>query len=520
MNTTQSETRTPQSAIPDHSGFWVLFSTILASSMAFIDSTALNVALPALQQDLNASGADLLWIVNAYSIMLASLLLVGGSLGDRYGRKRVFMVGIVLFAGASLLCGLAPNTTLLIAARALQGIGGALMVPSSLALITVSFDDAARGKAIGTWSAFSTLTTIMGPVIGGFLASGGLWRGVFFINLPLAALALLALWFKVRERAGTTSNAPLDFPGAVLATLGLAGITYGFIQLPSQGVGDPLVLLGLVGGVIALVAFVVVEGRSENPMMPLSVFRSRTFTGTNLATLFLYGALSAFTFLLPLNMIQVQGYSASLAGLTILPFAVLLTVISRFSGAWADRAGARLPLIIGPAIAGAGIFVGALPGLTNGPAEYWTTYFPSIVLLGIGMGITVAPLTTAVMSALEQKRAGIASGVNNAVARTAGVLAIAILGAVVLFAFKSALATRADAIQLDSQTKTDLIAQADKLGDAQPPSSVTSNEKAAVQEQIKFAFVDAFRIASYICAGLAWLAAVLAFLTVPGKTAT
>lgn len=507
----------------NRAGFWVLFSTILASSMAFIDSNALNVALPALQNDLNASAADLLWIVNAYAILLASLLLVGGSLGDHFGRKRVFMLGIILFAGASFLCGIAPTTTLLIAFRALQGIGGALMVPGSLALITVSFNGDSRGRAIGTWSSFSTLTTLMGPVLGGFLASAGLWRFVFFINIPLALLALWALTTKVSNDSermeAANAHKPLDFPGAVLATLGLAGITYGFIQLPSQGIGNPLVLLGLVGGVLALVAFVIVEARSPNPMMPLDVFRSPTFVGTNLATLFLYAALGGFPFFLALNLIQAQGYPAAIAGFTFLPFAILLSIISRFAGAWSDRIGPRIPLTIGPAIAGVGFFVGGLPGLTNGPAEYWTTFFPSIVLLGIGMGITVAPLTTAVMSALDQNRAGVASGINNTVARTANVLAIAILGAVVLFVFRSALETRAQGLQLDAQTTGALVAQADRLGDAKAPDTVASDLKTQVTEQIKLAFVDAFHIIAYISAALAWLAAGLAFLTVPNKSA-
>lgn len=506
----------------DRAGFWVLFSTILASSMAFIDSNALNVALPALQNDLNASAADLLWIVNAYAILLASLLLVGGSLGDHYGRKRVFMLGIILFAGASFLCGIAPTTTLLIAFRALQGIGGALMVPGSLALITVSFNGDSRGRAIGTWSSFSTLTTLMGPVLGGFLASAGLWRFVFFINIPFALFALWALTTKVSsdsERSeAANAHKPLDFPGAVLATLGLAGITYGFIQLPSQSIGNPLVLLGLLGGVVSLVAFVIVEARSRNPMLPLDVFRSRTFVGTNLATLFLYATVGGFPFFLALNLIQVQGYDPSIAGFTLLPFAILLALISRFAGAWSDRIGPRLPLTIGPGIVGVAFIVASLPGVTNGPADYWTSFFPFVVLLGIGMGITVAPLTTAVMSALDQNQAGVASGINNTVARTAGVLAIAIFGAVVLFVFRSALETRAQGLQLDAQTTSALVAQADKLGDAKAPDNLSGELKTRVTAEIKLAFVDAFHLIAYVCAALAWLAAGLAFLTVPGKS--
>jgi len=509
-------TKTPTSVSAD-TGRWVLLATILASSMAFIDSSALNVALPAIQADLGASGAQLLWVVNAYSLMLASLILVGGSLGDHLGRKRVFMIGISLFAAASLVCGLAPSAGALIAARAVQGVGGALMVPGSLAIISAYFGPGTRGRAIGTWSMFSTLTTILGPLVGGELASRGLWRAVFFINLPLAVIALAVLYLKVPESRDETAPPGLDYLGALLATLGLAGITYGFIQGPDLGWNNPQILFALVGGLVALAAFVVVETRSDHPMVPLSLFKSRTFAGTNLLTLFLYGALSAALFFLPLNLVQVQGYNEAEAGRSFLPFAIILTALSRWSGWLVDRVGPRWPLTVGPTITGVGFFLLSLPGLTHGFADYWTSYFPAIVVMGIGMGVTVAPLTTAVMGSVSSNRAGTASGINNAVARTAGVLAIAIMGALALVAFRGALEARTVQLGLPSEVRVALESEASKLADADAPPGLPPQTQAAVEESIKLAFVDTFRLTTYIAAGLAWLSALLAALTVESR---
>ncbi|MFN8450250.1 MAG: DHA2 family efflux MFS transporter permease subunit [Anaerolineae bacterium] len=389
---------------PRDSGGAVLLATILASSMAFIDSSALDVAVPALQADLGLNGSQLLWVVNAYLLLLSALILVGGALGDRYGRKRIFMIGIVLFSGASMACGLAQDANFLILARAVQGVGGALMVPGSLAIISAYFPDERRGTAIGTWSTFSTLTTLGGPIIGGWLAGHGLWRLVFFINLPLAAIALYTLITRVPESRDEHAPDRLDFVGAALATLGLAGLTYGFLQAPDFGLSDPRVLGALVVGVIALAAFVFVESRSDHPMMPLRLFRSRTFSGTNLLTLFLYAALRVAPFFLILNLIQVQGYPPEIAGFTFVPFTILLTLMSRWAGGLIDRVGARLPLIVGPAIAALGFGLMTLPGLTAGPDAYWTTFFPAVVVLGVGMGITVAPLTTAGSWAQPRRR--------------------------------------------------------------------------------------------------------------------
>jgi EmrB/QacA subfamily drug resistance transporter len=501
------------------SGAAVLFATILGASMVFIDSTALNVVLPALQRDLQASGTDLLWISNAYTLLLAAGILVGGSLGDHYGRKRVYMLGIALFAAASCVAGLAPNPAFLIGARIVQGMGGALMVPGSLALVSANFDVRGRGRAIGLWSSFASLTTIAGPILGGFLASQGLWRGVFFINLPLALAALVTLYLRVPESRDESLTRPLDYPGALLASLGLAGLTYSLTEAPTYGWGSPLILATCLGGLAALGLFILVERRTAEPMVPFHLFRSRTFTGTNLMTLFLYGALYLHIFFFPLNLIQVQGYGEAVAGFTILPFAILLTVMSRWAGGLVDRYGPRRLLTIGPAIVGLGFAGLALPGLTRGPADYWLTYFPLLIILGVGMGLTVAPLTTAVMGSVSSSHAGIASGVNNAVSRTAGVLALATVGALALLLFSGALASRGAALSLAPADQAALQAQAARLGGAQPPAGLSAGQQAAVQTAIRLAFVDVFRVIMGICAGLAWLSAALAALLVDKQLA-
>jgi EmrB/QacA subfamily drug resistance transporter len=482
--------------------------------MAFIDGSALNVALPAVQADLRASGAQLLWVVNGYLLMLAALILPGGSLGDRLGRKKIFMAGIALFMLASLACGLAPTIGFLIGARIAQGIGGALMIPGSLAIISASFGDAERGRAIGTWSAATTLVTIAGPLLGGVLADAGLWRGVFLINLPLGIAALLVLLARVPESRDDEDAGALDYPGAALAALGLAGLTYGFISAPGLGFGDPQVYASLLGGVAALVAFVAVEARATHPMMPLRLFSSSTFAGTNLLTLFLYGALSIGMFFLSLNMIQAQGYSQSSAGLAFLPFTLVLATLSRFTGGLADRYGPRLSLIVGPALAGLGFLLFSFVGLTRGPAEYWTTFLPGMLVFSVGMAITVAPLTDAVMGAVPSHAAGTASGINNAVSRTAGVLAIAIVGAAALLVFKQALAAQTSGLGLAAATQQALASAAGQLGATQPPAGAPPAQVDSIRLAIRLAFVDAYRVVMWICAALAWASAAMAALLV------
>jgi EmrB/QacA subfamily drug resistance transporter len=503
---------------PD-TGRWVLISTILASSMAFIDGTALNVALPAIQSGLRASGAQLLWVVNGYLLMLAALILVGGALGDRLGRKRVFMAGISLFVLASIACGLAPTMEVLIWARIVEGIGGALMIPGSLAIITTFFGQDQRGQAIGTWSATSTIVTVVGPLLGGVLSNVGLWRGVFLINVPLGLAALAILQWEVPESRDNAATGSIDILGAALQALGLAGLTYGFISAPDLGFGHPVVVGTLVGGAVALAAFVWVEARRPNPILPLRLFRSRTFSGTNLLTLFLYGALSVGLFFLSLNLVQVQGYSLATAGVVFMPFALILTALSRWAGRLADRIGPRPLLVAGPVLTGFGFLVMAFAGITAGPSAYWLTFFPGIVLIGVGMGITVAPLSTAVMNSVETHQAGIASGVNNAVARTAGVLAIAVVGALMLLLFATGLDTRTASLNLSPSTRIALQAEAARLGEAAVPAGVAPESADTVEAAIKLAFVDAFRVVMLICTGLAWLAALLGGVLIEARPA-
>ena len=500
---------------------WTLIATILASSMAFIDSSALNVVLSNLQRDLNASGAQLLWIVNAYLLMLAALILTGGALGDHFGRNRVFGVGIALFAAASLACGLAPTIEMLLVMRVIQGIGGALMVPGSLAIITANFRASRRGVAIGTWSSFSTLTTMAGPAIGGAFASIGLWRLVFFINVPLALIALFALTH-VPETRDEQATGRFDIWGTLLVVLGLFGVTYGAIGLGNRSgteVVNPLDVVALVGGIAALICFIVVEMRIPHPMMPLTIFRSRTFAGTNAMCVFLYGALTGALFFLPLNLIQIQGYNPFLAGLANLPFSILLAALSPIMGRMTDRFGARLLLTVGPGVVGLGFVLLALPGLTAGPVAYWWTYFPAILVIGLGMGITVAPLTTAVMSSLPSHQSGVASGVNNAVTRSAQVLALAILGAVALLSFSNALQARAESLPLSPEQRTTLVSESGKLGETPPPPGLDQGARQQVEAAVQDSFVGMFRLLSLIGAGMALLSAALAWLLVESRPA-
>lgn len=399
-------------------GRWVLAATVLGSGIAFLDGTVVQVALPAIGDDLGGSLADLQWTINGYLVTLSALLLLGGSLGDRFGRRRVFVAGLAAFTIASALCGIAPSPGLLIAARALQGVGGAMLVPGSLSIVAASFHADDRAKAIGAWSGLAGVASALGPFVGGWLIDSVSWRLVFLINLPLAAVAI---WITLRHvpetRSATATH--LDLPGAVLATLTLAGITYFAIE--HSGV---LGIASGVGGLVAGVAFVVVERRSPQPMLPISLFSSRQFSGANVATVAVYAGLGGAFFFVVLRLQFSLGYSALEAGAALVPFTLLMLVLSARAGALAQRTGARLPMTVGPLVAATGIVL--LGGVSPGD-RYLTSVLPGVVVFGLGMALTVAPLTAAVFASVPDESAGAASGVNNAAARMAGLLAVAAL---------------------------------------------------------------------------------------------
>ena len=408
-------------------GRWVLTAMVMGSGIAMLDATVVNVALRPIGAELGADLAGLQWILNGYLLTLASLILLGGSLGDRYGRRRVFVVGVVWFALASLLCGIAPNVPTLIAARALQGVGGALLTPGSLAILQASFHPDDRARAIGAWSGLGGLATAIGPFLGGYLVDQVDWRWIFLINLPVAVLVVLSAVRHVPESSDPTLAPGLDVAGALCGALGLGGVTYALIEGPARGATSPEILITAIGGAAALVGFVVTERRSPHPMLPLDVFASRQFTSANLVTFAVYAALGAVFFLLVVNLQTVLGYSALQAGTASLPVTVIMLLFSSRAGQLAARIGPRVPMTAGPLVAAAGLVL--MTRIVEG-ATYVGAVLPAIAVFGAGLALTVAPLTATVLAAAPAEHAGSASGVNNAVARVAGLLAVAVLPAV------------------------------------------------------------------------------------------
>jgi EmrB/QacA subfamily drug resistance transporter len=490
---------------------WVLTATILGSSLAFIDGTVVNVALPAVQANFHATVVDLQWVVESYGLFLGALILVGGSLGDLFGRRLIFVIGVALFALASAACGAASNIQLLIISRSIQGAGAALLVPGSLAIISSSFDEKSRGQAIGTWSGFTAITTAIGPVLGGWLVEHASWRWVFFINLPLAAAVIaISVWRVPESRSAAAGR--IDWFGALAATSGLGGLIVGFIESVNLGWRNPLVFGSLIVGFGCLAAFVFIEANVNSPMLPLALFKSRSFSGANLLTLFLYAAVGIFFFLFPLNLIQVQGYSPTAAGAAVLPLILLIFLLSRWSGGLVSRYGPRGPLILGPVIVALGFGLFAVPSIGD---SYWKAFFPAIIVLGFGMAVTVAPLTTSVMNSVNEDRVGTASGINNAVARVAGVLAIAVFGIVMVKAFGFRLNHSLAHFSLPTGVLQEIRGGETKLAGLQVPTSLDPSARATIAQSIGEAFVFGYRIVMLICAVLSLASAAVAWRMIP-----
>jgi EmrB/QacA subfamily drug resistance transporter len=492
---------------------WIVAAASLGSGMAFLDSTVLNVALPAVQRDLGATAQEVQWIYGAYALVLAALMLLGGALGDRYGRRRVFVLGAAVFGAASVWCALAPGTEQLIIARTALGLGGALLVPGSLAILGASVEAEYRSKAIGLWGGLSGTAMAVGPVVGGLLVEEVSWRAAFLINPALAVAAIVVSLRHVPESRDPGARR-LDLPGAALATLGLAGLVYALIESSSSGFGAPAVLGALMLGAISLAAFVLAERRSAEPMVPPALFRSREFDGANLVTLLFYMGLTGSLYFLPFLMMQVHGYSALVAGSVFLPFVAIALVLGRFSGKIALRYGTKVPLMVASLAAATGFLMFAVPGTENG--SYWSTFFPAMVVQGFGMALAIAPLTASILDSVEGEHSGLASGVNNAISRVAGLLAVLVLGALLHAAFSPNLDARLEGMDLSGGAQGFMEAQKANLGAAKAPAGVDPGTAIRIEEAIDDSFVAGFRMAMVASAALALASALAAALFVGG----
>ncbi|MGO4571991.1 MFS transporter [Microvirga sp. 2TAF3] len=482
----------PDQAKPESKSY-VVWTAILASSMVFADGAIVTVAIPQMRESLQASLSQMQWITNAYALTLSAFLLLGGAAGDAYGLKRIFMIGIAVFGLASLWCGLSGSAGMLIAARTVQGIGGALLVPGSLALISANFPPNERGKAIGTWAAASGIAAAFGPILGGWLIDIGPWQAIFWINVPIAVLALWLCWKHVPE-SPVKREARMDWLGAGLVVASLGALAYGLTSLGEVGSSRTMAIVLVLTGAVLLVLFVLHERRAEAPMMPLDLFRVPAFAGVNALTLLLYFALGGALFFLPTTLIEAHGYSAAEAGSVFLPFTLVMAVLSRSGGAMADRFGVRMLLTVGPIVTGLS-FALLVPAVANG--SYWFAIVPTMALMGLGMGITVAPLSTTVMNAVPTERVGVASGINNAISRVAGLVAVAGLGAVATLGFQLSAAS-------SGPTTAVLFAQA-TFGT--PPASLDHSIGGSLPDLYAKAMIGGFSAVALICAVAAILSA-------------
>jgi EmrB/QacA subfamily drug resistance transporter len=489
---------------------WVLVCAVLASTMAFVDESVVNVALPRMEADLHTSLSVMQWVINAYTLCMSALLLIGGAAGDRFGRRRIFMIGVILFALASIACGLAPDTGALIGARAAQGVGAAFLIPSGLALISAAYDEKERGAAIGIWSGASAVAAGAGPIIGGWIVDQSSWRAIFLIN-PI--LSIPTLWIAVRyltESRETAQHTRLDWPGALSVFLGLGAIVYGLIAAAARGWDDAAVSGTIGAGVALLIAFVWIEHKSASPMMPLQLFSSRQFSGVNLLTLLLYGALAGTFFFVPFLIIQVHGYSAAAAGAIFVPFAVILGALSKWSGGLMDRFGARWPLIIGPTIAGVALLLFAL---LSEDGRYFSFLLPMVVL-AFGMAITIAPLTTTVLNAVKEEQTGVASGINNAAASVAGLLVIAVMGTVALRVLDLEIDAHLRMAQPSLEVRREVDAARSGFVMPQPGPQMSAPERASLQQISKASFAGTIYFVLLVMAALAFASASVAVLMI------
>ena len=486
---------------------WALAATVIGSGMAFINGSVVNVALPAIQSSLEASVADMQWVVSIYTFILGTLILTGGSAGDYYGRKRVFGFGVFIFLLSTVWCGLAPDVFQLIVARGGQAIGGAMMIPGSLAIITDLYEQEQRGKAIGTWSGFTALATAAGPLLGGILVDQFSWRYIFLISVPLAVAALVILYWRVPESKAADKSGQPDWKGALLATFGLGMICYSLIEASEFGVFNPVFISSMVAGILVFGAFIWVEKNIDNPMVRLEMFRSRSFSGANLVTMFLYFSLAGVFFLLPFNLIQIQGYSATAAGAAFIPFPLLVGGLSRWSGGMIVRFGARPMLVAGPLITSIGFL---LLGIYGTGSSYWICFFPGISLMGLGVAISFAPLNTTVMSSVDRKDAGTASGVNKAVARLSGMLSVALLGALAISLFGHELLQMMQQNNIPEGIQQKMMSQKADLATVSIPESATPAIKTILEQNIQKSFLSSFQMVMYTSAGLILMGAVSA----------
>ncbi len=482
--------------------------------MAYVASTSLSVALPAIQREFGARGADLLWISNSYVIVQASLLIVCGSLSDRYGRNRVCLIGILLFALASLASGASPNLETLILSRFAQGFGSAMIVPTSLAIVSAYFSGSRHGWAIGLWSACTLLTSGLGPFIGGLLTEMGVWRFVFYIHIPFGMLAALVLWRYVPESYDIKASRKLGVRGSLLVTLSLLGLTYGFIEAPQRGFSHTPIWLSVTLGGLAFALFIWGEYRGGGTIMPLDLFRSRTFRGATASTFLFYVAIGPVLLYIPLNMIQAQGYSESFVGIATFPMTMLMLFFSAYIGGVVDRRGPRGPIVLGHLICVACFLLLARIGISNGQEDYWATFFAPVCLAGIGFGITLAPLAAATMGAVEDAKAGIASGISNTVSRVGQVLAVAIVGGLMLSQFNHSLLEDPAVRALPDEARAQLQAAAVDLAETRLPASLTAPQREAVKRVIDDSFVQANNLLFLISAAVCLLSAIVAWFTI------